>query len=204
VKAREGLKKDWALTESAFRLLLDWLDQGVESAGQRYNEMRRRLVRYFDRKNCVSPDELADETLNRVARRLEEQGTITDAAPAQYCYIVARFVFLESHRREQSARPAHEEPEALAVAAQSDAEAAGREQMLDCLDRCLQHLRPEDQTLILQYYHGDSGGRIEQRRALAERLGATPNALSIRACRIRDRLEDCLKNCRQGNSAGDA
>jgi hypothetical protein len=54
--------------------------------------MRRRLVQYFDRKNCLRPDELADETLNRVARRLEEKGGITDTPPARYCYILARFV----------------------------------------------------------------------------------------------------------------
>ena len=29
--------------------------------------MRRRLVAYFDRKNCIAPDDLADETMSRVA-----------------------------------------------------------------------------------------------------------------------------------------
>src|SRR5256885_3449554 len=80
---------------TAFRQFLSWLDQGDDSGGERYVEMRRRLVGYFARKRCASPDELADETLTRVAKRLEEQGTITDVAPARYCYIVARFVFLE-------------------------------------------------------------------------------------------------------------
>jgi hypothetical protein len=60
--------------------------------------MRRRLVLYFQRKRCVTPDDLADETLNRVTRRLEEEGRITDAPPARYCYIVARFVLLEHLR----------------------------------------------------------------------------------------------------------
>jgi len=58
--------------------LLKWLDGGADSGGERYLEIRRRLVSYFDRRNCTSPDELADETLNRVARRLEEKGAITD------------------------------------------------------------------------------------------------------------------------------
>jgi hypothetical protein len=44
------------------------------SGSQRYLEMRHRLVAYFDRKNCISPADLADETLNHVARRLEEEG----------------------------------------------------------------------------------------------------------------------------------
>ena len=92
-------KKDWVPSEGAFRRLLGWLDEGVDSGGEKYLEMRRRLAAYFDRRNCPSPDELADETLNRVARRLEEQGTISETPPARYCYIVARFVFLEYVRR---------------------------------------------------------------------------------------------------------
>ena len=93
------MKKHWTPSESAFRQLLNWLDEGADSGGERYLEIRRRLAGYFDRRNCLVPDELADETLNRVARRLEEQGCITDATPAHYCYITAKFVLLE-HLRE--------------------------------------------------------------------------------------------------------
>ena len=92
-------KKDWALSPNAFRQLLAWLDDGMDSGGEKYLEMRRRLISYFDRKNCLPVDDLADETLNRAARRLEEEGAITDTTPARYCYIIAKFVFLE-HLRE--------------------------------------------------------------------------------------------------------
>jgi hypothetical protein len=70
--------------------------------------MRRRLISFFDRKHCPVPDELADETLNRVARRLKEEGTITSGAPAHYCHIVARFVLLEFLRKRQSQMPLDE------------------------------------------------------------------------------------------------
>lgn len=102
-------KKRWELTPDAFHQLLRWLDEGQDSGGQRYLEIRRRLVSFFDRKNCLSPDDLVDETLNRVARRLKEEGAITSATPAQYFYIVARFVFLEYLRRSETGtvRPGH-------------------------------------------------------------------------------------------------
>src|SRR5512138_849956 len=87
--------------EQAFQRLLEWLDEGLNSDGRKYLEMRRRLVAYFERKNCPYPDELADETLNRVARRIEEEGTIEGDAPARYCYITARFVFMEHLRTRQ-------------------------------------------------------------------------------------------------------
>ena len=91
-------KRNWTLTEAAFQRLLSCLDDGTDSGGEKFLEMRRRLVGYFDRKNCLNADELADESLNRVARRLEEEGTIQSDTPAKYCYIVARFVFMEQLR----------------------------------------------------------------------------------------------------------
>ena len=47
-------KQDWTPTERAFRRFLQWLDEGQDSSGERYLEMRRRLVRYFDRERCVT------------------------------------------------------------------------------------------------------------------------------------------------------
>ena len=63
-------KKHWAIISGAFARLLEWLDEGKNSDGRNYLEMRQRLVAYFDRKNCLTPDDSADETLNRVARRI--------------------------------------------------------------------------------------------------------------------------------------
>jgi DNA-directed RNA polymerase specialized sigma24 family protein len=153
--------------------------------------MRRRLVWYFGHKRCLSPDELADETLNRVARRLEEEGTIVDTQPARYCYIVAKFVFLEHLRRtdqQQSVLAAIQPPGVLL----DDV----RERLVECLEQCLDELNQPDRDLILGYYQGDGSARIRNRKALAARLGLTTNALSIRACRIRDALQDCVGRCR--------
>jgi len=188
-----GLKKEWSLHESAFRGLLHWLDEGVDSAGERYLEIRRRLVSYFIRKNCQAADDLADETLTRVARRLEEEGAIADA-PARYCYIVARFVFLEQLRR---IAPLPAGDTALHLAAPPEPDGT-REKRLACLDGCLGNLSAVDRELIVEYYCGEQRAKIEHRRVLAARLGLTANALSIRACRIRGRLEECVKGCCRG------
>jgi DNA-directed RNA polymerase specialized sigma24 family protein len=195
------LTKIWAQTPAAFRHLLTWLDEGVDSDGERYVEMRRRLVSYFGRKRCLSPDELADETLNRVARKLEEQGTITDASPAHYCYIVARFVFLEylrgAERRQTRLDEVRGVPDTMSrpAEARADEDAVAAERRFDCLDRCLRQLTAYDRALILEYYSGDQGTGIERRRQLASRLGLTANALTIRACRIRGALQACVNGC---------
>jgi DNA-directed RNA polymerase specialized sigma24 family protein len=188
--------QDSSPTRSAFHNLLVWLDDGVDSGGEKYLEMRRRLVQYFGRKDCQCPDELADETLNRVERRLEEEGCITTTHPARYCYIVARFVLLEYQRspgRQQVSLDEGQEPSDPAPAGQDGADDAVRR--LQCLEGCLRRLNPEDRDLILEYYRGEQRAKIERRRSLAARLGVTANALSIRACRIRDRLEECVRTC---------
>lgn len=55
--------------------------------------MHRGLVSYFSRKSSLSPDDLADETLTRVLRRVGEDGAIADMPAARYSNITARFVF---------------------------------------------------------------------------------------------------------------
>jgi DNA-directed RNA polymerase specialized sigma24 family protein len=189
-------KTDWVLTQTTFRQFLDWIDEGTDSGGHRYLELRRRLVLYFDRKDCLSPDELADETLNRVARRLEEEGTISSDSPAHYCYIVARFVFLESlrGRRHESLQ------DKFAAVSDSYKEKQEAERRSNCLEECMQKLNTEERLLIINYYKGEQRSKIEKRRTMASKLGITMNALSIRACRIRDKLEGCMRKClRVGN-----
>ena len=183
------------LREQTFRRLLAWLDQGVDTNGQSYLAIRERLLGYFDRKNCLKADELADETLNRVARRLDEEGgNIETETPAKYCYIVARFVFMEYLRANDKETAALDsvgrQPNAM-----SNEDRDRKEKMLECLDHCAAKLESSQRDLIFGYYVGEQRVKIENRRSLAQTLGITVNALSIRASRIRDKLESCVKGC---------
>jgi DNA-directed RNA polymerase specialized sigma24 family protein len=190
-------KKDWTLTPSALDRLLAWLDEGINSDGRKYLEMRRRLVSYFDRKNCATPDELADDTLNRVARRLEEEVTIEGEIPAKYCYIVARFVFMEHLRNSRKAEELFDDtrlPSGYLPSETDDAQET-KEKMLECLEQCTAALERRSREIITRYYVGTGRRKIENRSVLAKELGITMNALSIRACRIRDKLEACVREC---------
>ena len=191
-------EKDRKLTAQAFNRLLVWLDEGSDSQGQKYLEMRARLVVYFDRKNCSNPDDLADETLNRIARRLDEEGITVADTPARYCYIVARFVFLEYLRGKQKTDAVFidlgkrsQEPGPIRI----DEAGEQRQKLLSCLERCLEGLDSSQREIIARYYTGEQRQKINNRRALAHDLGISPNALTIRACRIRDRLEACVREC---------
>jgi DNA-directed RNA polymerase specialized sigma24 family protein len=139
--------------------------------------------------------------LLKVARRLEEEGITQDETPARYCYIVARFVFLE-HRRETKAHPMVTEvavdaglQQAGPSASDAAETASARERLLGCLEKCIRELDSLNRGIITSYYIGSERVKIERRRELAERLGVSMNALAIRAYRIRARLEACVRRC---------
>jgi DNA-directed RNA polymerase specialized sigma24 family protein len=180
--------RDWVATPGDLSTLVSWLDGSEGAGGQSYVAMHGRLASYFARKGCRAPEDLADDTLSRVARRLREEGGITGVVPAQYCYIVARFVFLEHLRS-----PEHDGVGLVGdVPERPSVEEEGRERLLASLDDCLAQLDARDRTLILEYYSGGRAARIAMRRELAAKLGLSPNAMSIRACRLRERLRTCV------------
>ena len=65
----------------------------------------------------------------------------------------------------------------------------------NCLRNCLQTLSPDNRQLILQYYQGEKGEKIQNRKKLIERLGVPVNTLRMRALRLRERLQSCVEEC---------
>jgi DNA-directed RNA polymerase specialized sigma24 family protein len=163
--------------------------------------MRRRLVFYFDRKNCLDSDELADETLSRVAQKLEDKGSITGLSPAHYCYVIAKFVFLEHLRQAKRGQAGLDELTQSHLGSAGPASSSREEttqsgeRLHNCLDSCLAKLPATDRELILEYYQGEQRVKIERRSRLAAQLRLSMNALTIRACRIRNKLEACVTKC---------
>jgi DNA-directed RNA polymerase specialized sigma24 family protein len=197
-----SLKKDWVLTQDAFDGLLSSLDADRERAAERYEALRRALTTYFEFRDVPSPEELADETINRVARRLSEGREIYAGNPNSYFYGVARNVWREHLAAPGKAVSSVDDLPPGRVAAddpfESRARAAERaeyERRLECLEGCLGGLKPDERGLITDYYQGERDVKIGNRKALADRLGLPTNALRIRACRLRARLEDCVRAC---------
>jgi RNA polymerase sigma factor (sigma-70 family) len=189
-------KKAWTLTREAFDLLLASLDADRELAAHKYELIRAKLLKYFECRGCLSPEDLADDTINRVARRLYEGRQIQTAEPASYFYGVARNVLREywvSPEREFTTLESlpslmHSHTDVLRHQA-AESEHRHVEHRLDRLAACLSQLPAESRELILDYYQGERGERISHRKQMAERLGIPQNALRIRVHRIRERLE---------------
>jgi RNA polymerase sigma factor (sigma-70 family) len=185
----------WVLTEEAFSKLLESLDPDREQAGEKYEDLRRTLVRFFEWRGTPAPEEHVDETLNRVARRLDEGQVISNFGG--YCYGVARLVFMESLKgREKEIIPLEDADPAGLVAAEDTSDAAAEEEKrLECLEECLRKLPNESRELIMEYYRDEKRDKIDRRKALAERLGIPRLALGNRAQRLRDKLAQCVKSC---------
>jgi len=184
---------DGLLTPRGFERLLDHLHADRDAAGRIYEQLRRRLVRFFEGRRCAFPDEHADETLNRVARKLDAGEAIQDVTT--YVIGIARMVVREAARtasREAAVQVASREAGHISPAADP---AAGSSRLLDCLDVCLEALAPPDRDLIVRYYQNDKRAKIHSRKDLAAQLGLEMNALRLRAFRIRAGLERCVERC---------
>lgn len=188
-----GGERRWELTPEALASLLAFLGPEEEAAARVYERIRRRLVQLFVWRGCERPEELADETFDRVARKLAEGLEVEAEDPLRYFCGVAYRVFKEVLREQQKERAALAEIRHLPPPpAGADPEAVSR---LDCLDLCLDGVEPAQRDLILRYHTGDGRERIDNRHALAEELEVPLNALRIRVHRLRVKIEACVRDC---------
>ncbi len=183
----------WALTREALVKFLACLDADADRAGEKYEAIRLRLLKFFDWRGAHFPDECADETINRVIRKLDAGDALRDIET--YCLGVARLVYLETLKRPDRQRVGLDEAPAIAAPVSEDEE---EDEQRRCFNRCLHELPPESRQLILHYYHDERRDKINNRQAMADRLGIPLNALRSRAQRIRDRLEQCVARCLSG------
>jgi RNA polymerase sigma factor (sigma-70 family) len=173
------------ITKELFDSLLEWLDPDREVAGRKYETIRAGLIRIFISKGFADAEDLADETLNRVGKKLPDVGEDYGRKVA-YGHGVARNIMRETWRRKEIATDRIPE---------RSVQAAATTDRHDCLLKCLKRLSEERRELILDYYLYDGQRKIELHRRMAEELGLTPGALRTRAHHIRAELEKCMTNC---------
>jgi DNA-directed RNA polymerase specialized sigma24 family protein len=187
------------LTAEQFAQLLGWLAPNPERAGEKYEQIRRGLIKIFRCRGSAIPEELADETINRVARKVGEIAAGYVGEPAYYFYAVADKIYLEYLRTASAQlRPL---PAEIATKNHSSEEI---ELKYECLEECLDKLPRLSREIIHMYYGHDRAGRekIDRRRELAERLRIGTSILWLKAHRIRQNLKKCVSQCFQSKGIG--
>lgn len=174
------------ITEESFDALLSWLDPDRETAGRKYEQIRSGLIRIFVSKGFNNAEDLADECINRVMRRLPEIQNEYVGEPARYFYGVARNIILEQLKRKETASA-----DVLVVVDPPGEDTTEQE----CLRKCLDILVPQKRDLILDYYLYTGHEKVEHHKQMAALLTITEGALRGRAHQIRGALEKCVRQC---------
>jgi len=177
--------KELKASQEDFDRFLVWLDPDRDRAGHRYEDIRLRLTKLFFHRGCFAPEELADETIDRVIKKISHIADSYVGDQASYFYGVAHNVYLEFLRK----RPT--DPLSLPeIYADED-----KELLHHCLDHCLEKLDSESRELIFEYYREEKQQKIDYRKEIAARMGISLNTLRMRAFRIKTGLYKAMIAC---------
>lgn len=198
-------KEKAQLQDREFELLLAWLDPDIEDRARTYLNFHRRLTVLFINKGCSAPEDLADETLNRVAHQLAEGKAISINNRFAYLHGIAKNISYEYWRsyehRKREGLPREEGDSDLFNSligvdprgAWEDTEEKKRH--LHCINEGLNQLAPESRLLLLEYYSEDKTEKIDTRDRMAKRLGIASSVLRNRIYKLRNTLRPLVVKC---------
>jgi DNA-directed RNA polymerase specialized sigma24 family protein len=177
--------------KETFKELLNLLDPDQAQAAVEYQNLHQRLARFFEWNNAQDPMALADETLDRLAKRASESA-ITEGVRnvSGFALGVARHLLQEDARRQLKMAEISRHWRSMELARTEDPD---NEVLDDALQHCLKKMSPERRRLIEAYYNYDGGEKIKIHQQLAEAEGLSLNALRNRALRTRQELETCIR-----------
>jgi DNA-directed RNA polymerase specialized sigma24 family protein len=174
------------LADTPFDDLLAWLDPDRDAAGLKYETIRAGLIRIFIAKGFSDAEDLADETITRVTRRLPDIIDSYVDEPARYFVGVARNIVRERYRPKELT---------IEVNPVSEIQITNQSDEYECLMRCLQFLARERREMILDYHVYEGHDKIETHKTMAEELEISKGALRLRAHHLRTELEKCVQQC---------
>ena len=174
--------------QDPFDALLAWLNTDRDKAAQKYETIRAGLIRIFISHGVSQAEDMADEAIRRVCKRLPDIQDSYVGEAARYFHGVARNLIRENYDPREILTDEVPEP-VLPVSNQTDE--------YECLLRCLQFITPAKRELILDYHVYQGHDKIEQHAIMAEELGITEGALRGRVHHIRVKLEECVLKCTQ-------
>lgn len=192
------MKKHSQISIEDFEALLNWFSTDSEKAGIEYEKVRSGLIRFFHFRGCSDPETLADETINRVAKKIDSLYFSDETQKISIFYGFALNIFRE-HLRHSSSMELQLLPEIPIVETESEA-VSDKEVDLEYLERCLKELDENDRDLIIKYFSKDKGAKIELRKKLAKELKISVSTLHVKVHRIKFKLKNCIEECKEKKS----
>jgi len=173
--------------QESFDALLNWLNpQDREAAGEAYVIIRSGLIQTFLSRGFDNAEELTDETIERVTKRVLEIGPTYEGVPAKYFHGVLRNLIKEQRLNKEIVTDRL--PERLGQTEKTS-------RAYDCLVSCLGMLPKPKSELILDYYTYHGSDKIRCHTDMANQMGISENALRMQAYHIRQKLEKCVGRC---------
>jgi DNA-directed RNA polymerase specialized sigma24 family protein len=188
-----------SLSHDDLERLLASLDADRERAGEAYERIRRKLIQFFEWRGAETPEDLADQTMDRVSAKIVGGETIRSNDPSLYFYGVARNI-LKEHWTAQKRELAALRGIRASPSGPPPSELADLARRLLCLERCLTKLPLNTRDLMIRYYQGQKESKIENRKQIAGELGVAMAALRNRTQRLRAKLESCVDDCLRRSS----
>ena len=148
-------KEKRELTREAFDLLLARLDPDRNTAGEKYEAVRRKLLKFLGWWGSDFPEDHADETINRVTRKLlageeirRHQQVFCRCGTAGLCWNTSK----------SASGIAKHSPGWRDVQLLTSIQGI-REARFECYERCLQTLPDANRDLVIKYYQASGGNK---------------------------------------------
>jgi len=174
--------------------MTDWflklIDPDPFEAQRKFEVLRRRLIRFFERRRLAGAEDRTQEVFTRVLKKRPD-GLATYLDLIRFCFGVARNV----------AHEGWQEPIAIELPSEADGKVDPpdsapnpevelmRTERAQLIRSCLEALPREDLELLESWYLGEKGSHKE----VADRLGKSANALRIRRYRVALRAREMFR-----------
>jgi DNA-directed RNA polymerase specialized sigma24 family protein len=181
------------ITQEDLARLLGWLAPDEDEAAQKYEEIRKGLIKFFYFRGCADPETLADETFNRVSVKIAAVEFDGNVKQITYFYSFASKIFLEDLTERKK----------IAAKSKQIVLKFEKKDKLDkpnnpgsvCLETCLKKHPPQERQILLRYYSFRKNEKTEMRKKLADEQGINLEYLHTKISRLRKTVGDCLRKC---------
>ncbi len=181
------------ITQEDLVRLLGWFSPDAEDAGQKYEEIRKGLIKFFYFRGCPESETLADETINRVAVKIALVEFDGNVKQSTYFYSFAANIYLEDLTERKNI--AAKSKQIAAKFEKDDNPDKKNSQSSVCLEKCLAKHPPQERQLLLKYYSFGKNEKAEMRKKMADDEGINLEYLHTKISRLRKTVGICLRKC---------